>query len=200
MIRLGWLDKPGQRYRIGNKLFEVSGLAPVRHELREAVLPFMQDLYAATRTTVQLGVLDGVNVLVVEKIGGHRRMSMLSQVGGRVPTHCSAMGRAILAFSDAETVDTVLAAGLVPRTPRTVTSPDALRRGLAAIPARGWASEREEGNIGVACVAAPVFGPLNVVVAALSVTGPVAGVRPDRLGPAVRMAASAASRAFSHRR
>src|SRR5258706_16387909 len=45
MIQLGWLDKPGQRYRIGNRIFELSGLAPVRHELREAVLPFLQDLY-----------------------------------------------------------------------------------------------------------------------------------------------------------
>jgi DNA-binding IclR family transcriptional regulator len=175
MIRLGWLDKPGDRYRIGNKLFEVSGLVPVRHELREAVLPFLQDLYAATRTTVQLGVLDGLNVLVVEKITGHHRMPMLSQVGGRIPAHCSAMGRAILAFSDGETVDSALAAGLEPRTARTVTSPDALRRVLAAIPDRGWATEREEGNIGVACVAAPIFGPLNVVVAAVSVTGPGSG-------------------------
>ena len=200
MIRLGWLDKPDARYRVGNKLFEVSGLAPVRHELREAVLPFLQDLYAATRTTVQLGVLDGLNVLVVDKITGHRPMPMLSQVGGRVPTYCSAMGRAILAYSDAETVDTVLAAGLEPRTPRTITDPNTLRRELASIPDRGWATEREEGNIGVACVAAPIFGPLNQVTAALSVTGPVSGVRADRLGPAVRLAASAASRAYSHRR
>jgi DNA-binding IclR family transcriptional regulator len=125
---------------------------------------------------------------------------MLSQVGGRVPTHCSAMGRAILAYSDATTVDTVLAAGLEPRTPRTITDPVALRRELASIPDRGWATEREEGNIGVACVAAPVFGPLNAVVAAVSVTGPVAGVRADRLGPAVRLAAAAASRAYSQRR
>ncbi len=200
MIRLGWLDKPADRYRIGNKLFEVSGLAPVRHELREAALPFLQDLYAATRTTVQLGVLDGVNVLVVEKIGGHRPMPMLSQVGGRVPVHCSAMGRAMLAYSDAETVDAVLAAGLEPRTPRTLTSPAALRRELTSIPDRGWATEREEGNIGVACVAAPVFGPLGTVAAALSVTGPAASVRADRLGPAVRLAAAAATRAYSHRR
>jgi len=200
MIRLGWLDKPGERYRIGNKLFEVSGLAPVRHELREAVLPFLQDLYAATRTTVQLGVLDGSNVLVVDKITGHRRMPMLSQVGGRIPAHCSALGRAILAFSPAATVDLVLAEGLEPRTPKTTTSPDALRRLLAAIPDKGWATEREEGNVGVGCVAAPIFGPLNVVVAAVSVTGPVAGVRENRMAPAVCLAASAASRAYSQRR
>lgn len=200
MIRLGWLDKPHDRYRIGNRLFEVSGLAPIRHELRESVLPYLQDLYHATRTTVQLGVLDGPRVLVAEKITGHRPMPMLSQVGGTIPTHCSGLGRAILAWSDAETVNAVIEAGLTPRTPRTITSPTAFRRELAAIPDRGWAVDREEGNIGVSCVAAAIFGPLGEVAAALSVTGPTRLVRADRAGPAVRMAAAAASRAYSTRR
>lgn len=200
MIRLGWLDKPGQRYRIGNRLFELSGLAPIRHELREAVLPFLQDLFVATRTTVQLGVLDGPSVLVVEKITGHRPMPMLSQVGGTIPVHCSALGRAILAFSEAATVDAVIEAGLTARTSRTITNGDALRRELAAIPDRGWAVDREEGNVGISCVAAPIFGPLGDVVAAVSTTGPTAAVRPDRIGPAVRLAAAAASRAYSTRR
>jgi DNA-binding IclR family transcriptional regulator len=200
MIKLGWLDKPRDRYRIGNRLFEVSGLAPIRHELRESVLPFLQDLYNATRTTVQLGVLDGAQVLVVEKITGHRPMPMLSQVGGTIPAHCSALGRALLAYSPAETIEAVLAAGLVGRTPRTITDPLVWRRELAAIPDRGWALDREEGNIGVNCVAAPVFGPLGDVAAALSVTGPTQLVRADRVGPAVRMAAAAASRAYATRR
>src|SRR5580704_1279798 len=200
MLRLGWLDKPDEHYRIGNRLFEISGLAPIRHELREAVLPFLQDLYNATHTAVQLGVLDGPEILIVEKITGHRPMPMLSQVGGTIPTHCSALGRAILAFSSEETVRSVIAAGLAGRTPRTITNPDALRRELAAIPDRGWALDREEGNIGVSCVGAPIFGPLGDVVAALSVTGPTAAVRSDRAGPAVRLAAAAASRAYSTRR
>ncbi len=200
MIRLGWLDKPDHHYRIGNRLFELSGLAPIRHELREAVLPFLQDLYAATKSTVQLGVLDGANVLIVEKITGHRPMPMLSQVGGTIPVHCSGLGRAVLAWSDAATVDAVIAAGMTPRTSRTITSPDALRRELAAIPDRGWAIDREEGNVGVSCVAAPIFGPLGDVVAAVSVTGPSGVVKSERVGPAVRLAAAAASRAYASRR
>jgi DNA-binding IclR family transcriptional regulator len=200
MLRLGWLDKPEERYRIGNRLFEISGLAPIRRELREAVLPFLQDLYAATRTAVQLGVLDGPQVLIVEKITGHRPMPMLSQVGGTIPTHCSGLGRAILAYSEPDVVTAVLEAGLISRTPKTITNPDSLRRELALIPDRGWALDREEGNIGVSCVAAPIFGPLGDVVAALSVTGPSAAVRGDRIGPAVRLAAAAASRAYSTRR
>ena len=199
MLKLGWLDKPDDRYRIGNRLFELSGLAPIRHELRESVLPFLQDLYHAVRTTVQLGVLDGPQVLIVEKITGHRAMPMLSQVGGTVPTHCSALGRTLLAHSAPEVVDRVLAAGMVPRTSRTITSPAALRAELAGILERGWAVDAEEGNVGVSCVAAPIFGPLGEVVAAMSATGPTELVRPDRAGPTVRLAAAGATRAYSRR-
>ena len=200
MLDLGWLDKPHDRYRIGNRLFELSGLVPVRHELREAVLPFLQDLYAAARVTVQLGVLEGDQVLVVEKITGHRPMPMLSQVGGMIPAHCSGLGRAILAWADPETLRGVVAAGLEPRTPKTVTDPVALQRVLAAVVERGWAFDHEEGNVGVSCVAAPIFDAEGAVVAALSVTGPSAAVREEVIGPAVRMAAAAASRAYSTRR
>jgi DNA-binding IclR family transcriptional regulator len=197
MIRLGWLDKPHDRYRIGNRLFEISSLSPIRIELREAVLPFLQDLHQATKITAQLGILEGTQILVVEKISGHRAMPMLSQVGGVIPAYCSALGRAILAYSDQATIDAVLAAGLPKRTPRTLTSPVAIMRELTAVPDRGWAIEREEGNVGVSCVAAPIFAPLGQVAAALSLTGPSQLVRPDRTGPAVRLAAAAASRAYS---
>ncbi len=200
MIRLGWLDKPADRYRIGNRLFEIASLSPTRLELREAVLPFLHDLHQATKITAQLGVLEGGQILVVEKITGHRAMPMLSQVGGVIPVHCSALGRAILAYSDPDTIHAALAGDLAARTPRTLTSPVAIMRELTAVPDRGWAIDREEGNIGVSCVAAPIFGPLGRVVAALSVTGPSQLVRADRLGPTVRMAAAAASRAYSRNR
>src|SRR6266704_1420593 len=179
MIRLGWLEKPGARYRIGNRLFEIASLAPIRLELREAALPFLQDLHQATKITVQLGVLDDTQVLVVEKITGHRAM---------------------LAYSQPATIDAALAGPLARRTPRTLTSRVAIMRELTAVPERGWAIDREEGNIGVSCVAAPVFGPSGDVAAALSVTGPSQLVRADRIGPAVRLAAAAASRAYSRPR
>ncbi|MBU2666978.1 IclR family transcriptional regulator [Actinoplanes bogorensis] len=196
MLRLGWLDKPADRYRVGNRIFELSGLAPVRHQLRESALPYLQDLHHATRLTVQLGVLSGTQVLLVEKITGHRPMPMLSQVGALLPAYCSALGMAILAYSDEDAVRAVVDAGMPRRTPRTMTTATALRRELAAIPDRGLAVEREEGNIGISCVAAPIFDPLGAVVAAVSVTGPAALVRADRAGPAVRLAAAATSRAF----
>jgi DNA-binding IclR family transcriptional regulator len=200
MLRLGWLDKPLDRYRIGNRLFELSGLTPIRHELREAALPYLQDLFYATGTTVQLGVLDGPNVLIVEKISGHRPMPMLSQVGARIPAHCSGLGRAILAHSVSSVVDGVIEHGLVARTTRTITSVDALKRELATIPTRGWAMDLEEGNPGVTCVAAPIFGRSGEPVAAVSVTGPSRLVDPGRVHSAVQLAAASVSRSYSARR
>src|SRR5256885_525133 len=147
MIRLGWLDKPADRYRVGNRLFEIAGLAPIRLELREAVLPFLQDLHHATKITVQLGVLEGGQILVVEKITGHRAMPMLSQVGGVIPAYCSALGRAILAYSEPEVIDAALAGPLSARTPRTLTNPVAIMRELTAVPERGWAVDREEATM-----------------------------------------------------
>src|SRR6201996_3657681 len=199
MIKLGWLEKPADRYRIGNRLFEIASLAPIRLELREAALPFLQDLHQATKITAQLGVLDGTQILVVEKIPGHRAMPMLSQVGGMIPAYCSALGRAILAYSEPPVIDAALTGPLAARTARTLVSKTAIMRELTAIPERGWAIDREEGNIGVSCVAAPIFGPLGEVAAALSVTGPTQLVRADRIGPAVRMAAAATSRSYTAR-
>lgn len=199
MIKLGWLDKPFDRYRIGTRVFELSGLVSVRRELREAALPFMQDLYTATQTAVQLGVLDGEHVLVVEKISGHRRMPMLSQVGSMIPAHCSGLGRAILAYSSEETIQSILRAGLRARTPQTITSPTVWRAEVAAVKARGWAADRGEGNPGITCVAAPILGPRGASVAALSVTGPATLINPDRLAAAVQLAAASASRAYAQR-
>ena len=147
MIKLGWLDKPKDRYRVGNRLFEISSLAPIRHELREAALPFLQDLYTAAKTTVQLGVLEGTQVLVVERITGHRPMPMLEQAGGKIPAHCSALGRAILAYSDAGRRSRRSSRpACQPRTPRTLTSRVAVLRELTAIPRPGLGGRPGRGQ------------------------------------------------------
>jgi DNA-binding IclR family transcriptional regulator len=200
MIELGWLQRHEGRYMVGEHLFELASLAPSRYELRDAVLPYMQDLHEATRLTVQLGILEGVDVVLAEKISGHREVGFLAHTGGRVPAYASSLGRAMLAHSDAVIVDAVVEAGMPARTRFTITSPELLRTELVAVAERGWAVDREEGNIGVSCVGVPVFGLASTVVAALSVTGPSGLIRPDQHGPALRIAGAAASRAVGARR
>lgn len=194
LIELGMLEGERGVYRLGMRMFELGQLVPLQRDLREAALPFMQDLFEATHETVHLAVLDGTEVLYIDKISGHRRVAAGSRVGGRLPAHCTAVGKAILAVSPRGVLDAVLAADLAPRTAFTITAPSILKRQLATVAQAGVAYEREESDLGVTCAASPVYGFGHNVVAAISVTGPVGRLRPERYAPTVRLAALALSR------
>jgi DNA-binding IclR family transcriptional regulator len=200
MTSLGWLTYENGKYSLGTRMFELAGLSSVRHELREAALPYMEDLYEATHITLHLGVRKGHEVLYIEKIGGHNRITELSHVGGRMPLYCTALGKALLAHSPESVFDDVVGHGLVRRTQATISSPTQLRRELSTIADSHVSFDREESSIGVCCVAAPIYGPDRSVVAALSVTGRVSRNRLDRLAPAVITAALGASRTLAGQR
>lgn len=196
MLELGWLQHSGSRYSIGNRLFELATLSRLRMGLREAALPFMQDLYEATHETVHLAVREGDHVLYAEKISGHRPVTELSRVGGRMPTHCTAVGKVLLAFAPPGVADIVIKGRLEGRTPATITEPSTLRAELDKVRAEGVGYDREECDLGMVCVAAPVFGPDHTCVASMSIAGPANGLRVDRLAVAVRASSLGASRAL----
>ena len=99
LIELGALERVGEEYQLGLKLFELGSSVARQRELREAALPFMEDLYEATHETIPLGVLDDVEVLYVEKIAGQRGHGVPTTLGTRKPLHCTSLGKAILAYS-----------------------------------------------------------------------------------------------------
>ena len=99
LLALGLLEGERGVYRLGMRMFELGQLVPLQRDLREEALPFMQDLFEATHETVHLAVLDGTEVLYIEKISGHRRVAAGSRIGGRLPAHCTAVGKAIIAVS-----------------------------------------------------------------------------------------------------
>ena len=97
---------------------------------------------------------------------------MRSDLGVRKPAHCTAEGQAILAFQPQEVIDAVIAAGLEPRTPKTITAPDRFLKALATVRQRGCAVENEEGELGMVCIAAPIRDDTGAVVAAVGIAGP----------------------------
>jgi DNA-binding IclR family transcriptional regulator len=200
MTALGWLTYENGKYSLGIRMVELAGLSSARHELREAALPFMEDLYEATHMTLHLGIRKAHEVLYIEKIGGHDRITELSRVGGRMPLYCTAIGKSLLAFSADTALADVMNHGLVRHTQATITSPTKLERELSAVADSHVSFDREESSIGVCCVAAPILGADRSVVGALSVTGRVSRHRLDRLAPAVVTAALGASRALAGQR
>jgi DNA-binding IclR family transcriptional regulator len=190
LVEWGALERVYGEYRLGLRLFELGGSVPRWRIIREAALPFMQDLLKTTHETIHLAILDGRHVLYLEKIHGHRAPSIVSRYGGRLPAHCTALGKALLAFSGDEARAEVFRQPLERRTPHTITVPAVLRAELEETGRRGYAIDREEGNLGVQCVAAPILNPRGKAVAALSTSVPSDRFEPDRLAPPVRAAAT----------
>lgn len=194
LVRLGLLEREGEGYRLGARLFELGSLVPRRLDLRETALPFLQDLYAATAETVHLGVREGHSVVYLERIHGHDALPLPSRIGGHLPLTCTGIGKALLAFSSPALIDEVLSAPLARRTEHSITDPHRLRTMIEQCQASGLAYEEQESTLGVSCIAAPVFDGSGQAAAALSVAVPRARFSPAHLSPAVRTAALGLSR------
>ncbi|MFD9702233.1 IclR family transcriptional regulator [Lentzea sp. NPDC059081] len=182
------LDRGTRGYRLGGHLFQLGMRASVERRLVEVSTPYLEDLYERTHETVHLGLLEGHEVVYAAKIGGHRQASSPSRLGGRMPLHATAIGKALLAHAPVRSE--VLAAPLARRTPRTVVTPGMLRRQLATIRQTGVAYEYEESRVGLACVASPVLGHDGAVVAAVSVAGPTTRFDPRAHAASVHAAAT----------
>ncbi len=199
LVALRLLERDEAGYRLGGQLFELGMRASVERGLLEVATPFLEDVYERTHETVHLGVLEGTEVVYVAKIGGHRQASAPSRIGGRMPLHCTALGKALLAWSPPSLLQEVVAGGLEKRARRTITAPGTLRSQLHQVVERGVAYEFEESAPGLACVAAPVLDPEDRPVAAVSATGPITRFKPEAHAAQVRAAAAGIAATLARR-
>jgi len=188
LVAWGVVERSGDSFRLGPRLFELGQRVPSRRSLRDAALPFMEELYASTSKTVHLAVLEEAEVMYAEKIGGRASSAVPSQVGTRLPLHCTATGKCMLAFGPADLLERTIASGLPQRTKQSIISPERLRTELEEARRLGFASERGEAHTGFASVASPIFGSRGHVVAAMAVTAPEQELSLDRIVPSLRVA------------
>lgn len=196
---VGWgaLERTGRgRYRIGLRLWQLGSQAPGGRELRDVALPYLQDLLQVTHEVVHLVVLDEGRALYLEKLEAHPDVVVTSRVGKRLPLHATGPGKVLLAHAPAECVDDVVDAGLDRCASGTITDPARLRVVLAEIRRTGFCLSRDEMTEGASSVAAPVHGPGEEVIAAISVVVPSSTPNLSPLVPVVRMAALGVSRAL----
>lgn len=183
LVAGGALERVGGRYRIGLRLWEIASLAPRGLGLRDVAMPFLEDVYEATRQNVQLAVLatDGgtAEVVYLERLAPRNAVSVLTRVGGRLPVHATAVGRVLLAHADRELQERALAGPLRRFTAETETDPERLRHVLAEVRRTGVAIAVQQIEMVSLSVAAAVRGSGDEVVAAVSVVVPVeAGAQP----------------------
>ena len=178
-------DSMTKNYHLGFKLVELGNRLLSQIDIRTEAHPYLIELAERTKETVHMVILDRNEALYVDKVdasehaGGLRMVSML---GSRIPTHCSAVGKAMLAFLPEERlVSIVKDKGLPRRTENTITDIEELKKHLQLIREQGYAFDDEENERGIKCVGAPIQDQSGKVKAAISISVPSIRIRTETL-------------------
>jgi DNA-binding IclR family transcriptional regulator len=186
------LRQPDKRVRIGVRLWELASRASPTLSLRQAAMPFLEDLHAVIGHHIQLGVLEGTEVLFVERLSAPNAVINYTRVAGRLPLHASSCGLVLLAHAPAELQERVLAQPLQTFTKNTIATPRALRAALAGVRRDGYAYLPGHIHQDALGVAVPVLDGGRQVVAGLAAIVPN-----DPSARAVIPALQAASRSLT---
>lgn len=175
-------DEQSQVWSIGAAAFLTGSQFLRRTSLVERARPIMRDLMEATGETANLGIERDGMVLFLGQVETHATIRAFFPPGTASAMHASGIGKALLCRMDDKRQREVLAASQLEQyTPFTLTDPDAMIADLHAAKARGYALDGEERNIGMRCIAAPVFNVFGEVVAGISVSGPTTRITEDRI-------------------
>lgn len=204
MREVGLLDQERERdrYRLGLKLFGLGNTVLANMDLHREARPFVDALTRQSGQAVHLAVFDGRQAMVILRADAQPEKGPPTAPGETAPAHCTAVGKAILAFQPAATIERVIAAGLARFTEATVTDAARLRAQLTEIRARGYAAEEGEHQPGLRGVGAPVRDQGGHVLAALGIAGPFWRLPPTEIEAMAKLAihgANVISQALGHR-
>ena len=210
LARLGYLQQNAatRKYRLGPRVLDLGFAAINSMELRQISAPHLQRLADDTGHTVNMGILDGSDIVYIERCRtsqlGQREIDLDLHIGSRLPAYCTSMGKVLLAFLEparkSELLDRI---DLLDRGPNTITTRAALEAELERVRERGLAVNNEELAYGLRSIAVPVRGQDGDVVAAinLAVHRSAASIEElvDRLSPKLHREAAAISALLGHR-
>lgn len=166
------LDGDG-KVTLGLHLFELGNAYTRSLDLMSAAAPIIREMASASGETCHLAVLEGRHVVYLVKTEGKQSLRVLSSLGGRMPAHATAVGKAVLAFlPDADASRRLTMERLEKLTPATETDPTVLLGQLRQTRHLGVAFDNEESTPGVCCVGAPIHGSSGKVVAGISIAVP----------------------------
>ena len=210
LVALGYLEQGASRkYRLGLRVTDLGMSALNSTGLREHARPYLEELRQRTSYTTSLGVIDGSEVLYVDRARSFRRgqnqIDLGLQAGSRVPVYCTSLGKLLLAYlPDAQQRDVLAEVKPTKQGPKTITSKKALKVELEKIREDGFAVDDEEFAKGLYAIAAPVRNEGRDVVAAINLSAPSSLISleemVDALGPHLVSTADRISARLGYRR
>ena len=161
----------GSAYTLGLKPLELGAIVLSGHHLRRQARPVLEWLQSTTGETVHLGVLDSGEVIYIDKIEGESGLKLFSDLGKQAPVHCTGLGKALLCDHSDTSIRKVLEEkGMRRYTKYTVVSVDHFLALIHDVRRNGWATDHEEHERLVHCVAVPIRNHTGKIVAAISIT------------------------------
>lgn len=159
------------KYKLGNKFINIGLSVLNKIDIRHYAKPFMEELLRETGFTVHLAVLDNIEAMYIEKVENQAFVKFSTYIGHRLPIHASGVGKALASQLTEEHLDYIIEnAGLPAKTENTITSPQEFKAALEIIRKQGYAVEDEEGEYGIRCIGASIFGHDGKQKAAISIT------------------------------
>jgi DNA-binding IclR family transcriptional regulator len=181
------------KYAIGPKLIALASCYIGSLELQTEARPYLSQLASDLNLTTHLGILDGNEVIYIEKLDRFPTKQLYSQIGYRVPAYCSSLGKCLLARYSGEELDHIMEGdGFRTYTPNTISGMEMLKEQLRKIREQGWAMDNQEYEKGHMCVGAPIYDYRGEIIAAVSASGTSAVITPDYLPVVVETVKEAA--------
>jgi len=191
-------DPDTRRYKLGPRIVSLSRSLLTKMPLREAAKPFLHQLVRETGECAHLGVCAQKKMLYIDQVESPETLRVNAEVGSTAPFHCTALGKALIAWGGAP-----LPEELTSFTARTITDLDSLKFNMEQARRQGYAVDDEEFDYGVRCIAAPVFDYRGKVVGAIGISGPTARITLEKvpvLAESVMKTATALSDKMSFKR
>jgi len=168
-------------YRLGVKLFELGNTVARSWDIRVVALPAMKKLKRRLGETVQLATESGGRVLYIEKLDSTQKLRIVSEIGARLPMHCTGLGKVLLAYKTPPELDRIITKhGLAKMTEHTITDFEKLKNELLAIRNQGFAIDDREIMDSLRCIAAPIYSSDGNVAYAISVACLAGSLEGDR--------------------
>ena len=191
---LGYVVRDDRRnYHVSPSLGNLAGEAAVAEALRRTALPHMLRLRDEFGETVNLGHLDFDKVVYLEVVPSEYALRFSERPGASIHAHASALGKAILAFSPPDVVESLISGRALPRITRnTICDTGEFRRELKRTRERGYSLDKGETTLLATCLGAPILDVTGTAIAALSISGPASRFNPRRNAPVIEALLNAA--------
>ncbi len=195
-------DPETSKYKLGMRLFELGNAVLSKLDIRQHAMPYLRQLWRNSGETIQLAIVDQYKVLFVDVLETLERVGVKSNVGERIPLHCSSAGKIWLANLPEERLNEVLRfVKFEPFTPYTIDNPEKLKESVGEARDKGYAVDNQEYSTDLVSVAAPVRNYRGRVIACITITAPALRMDNDKIaesGAQVKATAEKVSRSMGY--